>query len=115
MNHIVYKWRCKDESVEPYYIGYSMDFSARVRSHQKCYFQQGVKYNFVRKYGGWDSWEFEIIARFTNEREARNYESYLIRKETPLLNVVGLWYEVLKTNRLILELEYGIEFNNSTT
>jgi hypothetical protein len=114
MDFVVYKWRCKDESIKPYYIGYSRNFSGRIKGHKKDYKMSiyfpgnGVKYVFVRKYGGWDGWEFEIIGRFSSEREARRYESTLIMMEQPLLNMCGLSDAEILRNSLVLKLDYGI-------
>ena len=81
MEHVVYKWKCKDSSISQYYIGYSKDFDKRIKKHKQDYLTQTrhfnrpqKKYAFVCENGGWYNWEFEVIDYFLTETDAKEYE-----------------------------------------
>lgn len=96
MNFVVYKWSCKDISITDFYIGYSKNFNERVKQHKtslkcSCFYGKGIKkYEFINAHGGFDNWEFKIIAKFSSEKDARDYEGRLIWKLKPSLNLNGL-------------------------
>lgn len=83
MEHVVYKWKCKDSNIKDIYVGYSKDFDRRIKWHKRdynkiCKYQLGKKYDFVRENGGWDNWEFLKLASFPTEKDAMDYERMLI-------------------------------------
>ena len=67
-NTIIYKITCKDPSIQDVYVGHTVNFVQRKKSHQlSCmnsnYPNHNCKvYKVMRNNGGWDNWNMDIVA-----------------------------------------------------
>lgn len=76
------------------YIGSSNDETLRKRNHKSdCNNENAHNYNtpvykYIRENGGWDTWEFEVIERFSckNEEQLVEREDYYYDLLKPVLN-----------------------------
>ncbi len=93
-NTIIYKLCCKDPTIKDIYIGHTINFTERKRTHKNsCINENNKKYNqyvyqFIRNNGGWDNWnmiQIEII-HCNNKREAELKEHEWIEKLNSSLN-----------------------------
>jgi hypothetical protein len=81
-NTIIYKITCKDPNIQDVYVGHTVNFVQRKKSHQlSCmnskYPNHNCKvYKVIRNNGGWDNWNMGIIAFYNcnNLNEARQKE-----------------------------------------
>lgn len=95
-NTIIYKISCKDTTIPDVYVGHTTNFVQRKQSHRYCSNNilssdhQPKLYQTIRKHGGWDNWNMEIIA-FRNCKdlyEARLFEQEYYDSLAPTLNSV---------------------------
>ena len=95
-NTIIYKISCKDTTIPDVYVGHTTNFVQRKQSHRYCCNNilssdhQPKLYQTIRKHGGWDNWNMEIIA-FRNCKdlyEARLFEQEYYDSLAPTLNSV---------------------------
>jgi hypothetical protein len=67
-NTVFYKISCKDAAITDVYIGYTTNLVRRKTAHkQGCNNPKSADYKLkvhdvMRHYGGWDNWQFDIIA-----------------------------------------------------
>ena len=95
MEYTFYKIYCKDVAVTDFYIGSTIDFKQRKRSHKfNCCNENGSGYNFkvyyvIREHGGWTNWNMECIENktFDCDKDARIYENELINNLGATLNI----------------------------
>jgi hypothetical protein len=81
-NTIFYKIFCKDPAIKDLYVGLTTNFVQRKHAHkQSCKNKKALNHNCklysaIRKAGGWDNWQMEIIAfhNCANSYEARKKE-----------------------------------------
>ena len=105
-NTIIYKIFCKNPDIKDIYVGHTTNFVQRKHAHKQgvtnanscCYH---IKlYKEIRKNGGWDNWNMEIVNFFKckNSYEARKKEQeYYV-----LLNATLNSVEPLSDNASIL-------------
>lgn len=95
-NTIIYTISCKDTTIPDIYVGHTTNFVQRKQSHRYCSNNilssdhQPKLYQTIRKHGGWDNWNMEIIA-FRNCKdlyEARLFEQEYYDSLAPTLNSV---------------------------
>jgi hypothetical protein len=61
---IIYKITCKDPLITDKYVGHTIDFVKRRKSHKYACNDDRIcirLYNFIREHGGWDNWTMEIV------------------------------------------------------
>jgi hypothetical protein len=89
-NTIFYKIFCKDHTIKDVYVGLTTNFVQRKHGHkQSCKHENAPNYNCklydaIRKAGGWDNWQMEIIA-FHNCNDS--YEAH--KKEQEYFDKLG--------------------------
>ena len=90
----VYKLKCKDTNITEFYIGSSIDFDGRIKTHyydccnkSSSHYDINV-YKFIRDNGGYDNWEFEVIKeyKFITKKELTINEQYYLDNLKPQLN-----------------------------
>jgi hypothetical protein len=95
LDGVVYKLKCKDENIKEFYVGSSVNFNQRKISHKtRCNSPKAIGYNlkvyrFIREYGCWDNWCFEILleVQVESKEELRlNYEAKYQLDLKPSLN-----------------------------
>lgn len=104
---IIYKLSCKNPSVLPFYIGSTTDLYCRMATHKhwsKNTKKQCYLYKFIRDFGGYDNFKFDILAHHKNKtlKEKKDYEKQFIDMYKPQLNkqVIGRTLkEYTKDNR----------------
>ncbi len=95
-NTIIYKITCKDESCKEVYVGHTTNFVQRKHAHkQSCTNNKNEGYNLklykvIRKNGGWDNWNMEIVhfCNCANSYEARKKEQEFFELLNATLNSV---------------------------
>lgn len=95
-NVIIYKLSCKNPSVLPFYIGSTMNLYSRI-AHHKHMCKSGTKkrylYNFIKDFGDFENWKFDILAHHQNKTlaEKKQFEKQFIDMYKPQLNktVIG--------------------------
>ena len=91
-NSLIYKIYCKDENIKECYIGSTTNFQKR-KSRHKSYCQTMTNnsklYNFINSNGGFNNFEFEIIAHVpcNSIKELRKIEGEYILKNNSSLNM----------------------------
>jgi hypothetical protein len=80
---IIYKIVCNDLNVKDVYVGNTTDFTRRKNEHKnrcKDQKQNTVKYETIRKNGGWNNWLMIEIEKYPclDGNEARSRERYWI-------------------------------------
>jgi hypothetical protein len=76
-NTIIYKITCNNLAIKELYVGHTIDFIQRKKSHSHCSVLGQCKlYKFIRDNGGWENWTMSIIHFFTctNLYEAKQKE-----------------------------------------
>ena len=91
-NTIIYKITCKDPSIQDVYVGHTVNFVQRKKSHQlSCmnsnYPNHNCKvYKVIRNNGGWDNWNMGIIAFYNckdlNEARQKEQEHFVALNAT---------------------------------
>ena len=84
----IYKLYSIDPNDDNVYIGSTTDFKQRMRSHKsRCNNEKQRSYNhfiyqYIRKHGGWDNFQGEIIHEFecTDDKHKRKVEQEYINK-----------------------------------
>lgn len=67
---VIYRIKCKDESIKETYIGHTTNYYHRFHTHQsRCIIETDPSYNLylykiIRDFGGWDNWDMEIIIEY---------------------------------------------------
>jgi hypothetical protein len=94
---IIYSISCKDKSISDFYIGHTVDFDNRCRSHECSSYTSELKvYKFIREHGGWSNWEMNILSDVScaNRGDAALEEMFWYFKLKPGLNslIPGLNY-----------------------
>lgn len=92
---IIYKIACKDDDVNDFYIGSTINLNKRRFRHKSCCntstcHQYNYKvYQFIRENGGWDNWEIKTIENYpcNSKDELRKREQHYIKELQPTLNV----------------------------
>ena len=95
-NTIFYKIFCKDPAINDLYVGLTTNFVQRKHAHkQSCKNEKALNhncklYNAIRKAGGWDNWQMEIIAfhNCANSYEARKKEQLYFEALGATLNSI---------------------------
>ena len=92
----IYEITCLDKNIKEHYIGYTTNFTERIRHHKnKNSRKYNIKlYKFIRENGGWDNWICSPIYIDNNltKDELKEIEGICIELEEPKLNTVrGLW------------------------
>lgn len=63
-NTVIYKIKCRDESISDCYVGQTTNFQNRIKRHrQDCKNRDLKVYKFIRDNGGWQNWTCEIVER----------------------------------------------------
>jgi len=91
MKGYIYCISCKDKKVHHNYIGSTNNISRRIKEHKKnSYFKNRKVYNCIRKFGGWNNWEVDLIDidEYNNLEELRNKELKLINILDCDLNII---------------------------
>lgn len=87
-NTLIYKIICKDEKILNTYVGLTINFEKRKRTHELNVnnLKKGKLYDVVRENGGWNNWEMIIVEKCccNNRKEAGIREKY--------------WYETLNAD-----------------
>lgn len=91
----IYRLYSKNENIKDFYIGSTSNFNRRKFQHKKsCYNRRDKKYwlklyRFIRENGGFDNWDFIILAEPIIEtlQEGRNIEYEFISSLKPTLNI----------------------------
>ncbi len=82
----IYKLCCLDPIVSEIYVGSSVDFKGRRRTHKCACTKEGVKdydmyvYQFIRDHGGWDNWRMVVLHDFPcgSKKELEQEETRVI-------------------------------------
>ncbi len=93
-NGIIYKLCCKDLDIKELYIGSTINFKARKRSHKHDCNNTNSKrhnlyiYKFIREHEGWKNWSMIQIKSFPcdTKRELETEERKVIEELKPELN-----------------------------
>jgi hypothetical protein len=91
---IIYKICCKDPTITDIYVGSTTNLVRRKSTHKCSYFNPNHKqysyyvYDYIRKNGGWDNWEFIVVEQITcdNHQEALQKERYWLETLSATLN-----------------------------
>lgn len=94
VQYYFYRIVCRDISITDCYVGSTIDFGQRRRSHKfDCNTQTAINYNlpvykFIRDNGGWANWSMVLIETdaFENKMEARRRERYCMENYRAALN-----------------------------
>jgi hypothetical protein len=91
-NTIVYKITCKDPNIQDVYVGHTVNFVQRKKSHQlSCINSKNPSHNckvykVIRNNGGWDNWNMGIIAFYDckdlNEARQKEQEHFVALNAT---------------------------------
>lgn len=82
-NALIYKIVCNDPEIQDLYVGSTIDYEERQKSHKiscndpnsKEYHK--YKYEYIRANGGFDNWHFEIIEHFScDNRTELEYQEF---------------------------------------
>lgn len=81
-NTIIYKIICRDSSINEIYVGHTIDFASRKKSHKNNCTKSNYEgynskvYKIIRENGGWNNWTMNIVAFFNckNLEEAKEKE-----------------------------------------
>lgn len=89
-NTFIYKIICKDTTISDTYVGLTINFEQRKRTHElQCdNIKQGKHYDFIRENGGWNNWEMLIVEQCCcqNRKDAGIREKYWYEKLNATLN-----------------------------
>jgi len=112
-NTYIYKITCKDENISNTYVGLTINYEKRKRTHELSVknLRKGNLYNVIRENGGWENWEMSIVEKCCcqNRKEAGMREKYWyeklnadINKNYPSRDGYN-WYQVNKERLLELQ------------
>jgi GIY-YIG catalytic domain len=95
-NTIIYKISCLDSNITECYVGHTIDFCKRKKSHKRsCENIKSDNYNcklykFIRNNGGWNNWKMEIVAFYNcnDLHEAKEKEQKHFNELQATLNSV---------------------------
>ena len=95
-NTIIYKITCKDNLCKELYVGHTTNFVQRKYAHkQSCKNDKSAiytckLYEAIRKHGGWDNWDMEVINFYNckDHYEARKKENEYINLLNATLNSI---------------------------
>ncbi len=122
---IIYKICCKDPTITDIYVGHTTNLVKRRCQHKtRCCNPKDKKNNYyvyetIRKYGGWDNWEFVVIEECNVEsmQQAKLKERYWVEalkatlnKKVPL-RTKKEWYEDNKEHMIEYHQQYSKEWN----
>jgi hypothetical protein len=89
----IYKIVCKDLTITEIYVGHSICWDSRQKSHKHRCADKNSKFNapvytFMRKNGGWDNWDMVLIEDYPceNKFQAEQREKYWIETLNATLN-----------------------------
>lgn len=93
-NSIIYKIVCKNPEIQDMYIGSTTSLYNRISNHKRTYNQPKTQngklylYQFIRKNGGFDNWQFIEIdkVKCTSKQELLKRERQYIDELKPTLN-----------------------------
>ena len=86
-NCIIYKIKCKDETISDRYVGHTFNLLKRITLHtSSCNNINSKEYNkklyqVIRAHGRFDKWNIEVVENYTecnSIEDARNKEHYYI-------------------------------------
>ena len=95
-NTIIYKITCKDTTINDVYVGHTTNFVQRKHTHKNSCINEKTcnykckLYDTIRKNGGWDNWQMEIIGFYNcaNHYEAREKEQEFFISLNATLNSI---------------------------
>jgi hypothetical protein len=120
-NTIIYKITCKDIAIKDVYVGHTTNFVQRKHAHkQSCINTKSLNYKcklyeVIRKNGGWENWQMDIINFFNcaDHYSARKKEQeYFISLNATLNSIEPLPKPKVITKNIIRELK-SIYFCNT--
>ena len=93
-NGVIYKICCKNSTITDMYVGSTCSFKKRGQSHKaRCTNPNSQGYNlplyqFIRKHGGWDNWEYTEIEKYSclSRKELMEKETSYFSILSPSLN-----------------------------
>ena len=88
----VYKIKCKDSTINDFYIGSTKHLKRREKEHSiVCNGGRNKKplYEYIRNNGGWENWELVIVETVLKPEELFSYEKKHIMTLKPTLNING--------------------------
>jgi len=93
-NGLIYKLCCNDTNIKEEYVGSTVNFTERKRTHKKSCNNPNDKhynykvYQFIRDNGDWDNWRMILVERFpcNDRRELETRERYFIELLESKLN-----------------------------
>jgi len=93
-NGLIYKLCCNDTNIKEEYVGSTVNFNERKRTHRDaCINPNNERYNmkvykFIRENNGWDNWRMILVERFpcNDRRELETRERYFIELLESKLN-----------------------------
>jgi len=93
----IYMIECKDPSIKDTYIGKATHLSSRINAHKFQYKDESKSnklYDFIRKNGGWDNFEFKVLqVLYGNSKKIVNeIEKEAILQFKPTLNTINVKY-----------------------
>ena len=91
---LIYKIYCNDETITDVYIGSTVDFESRRKSHKcKCNNEKKIGYKryvykFIRDNGGWSNWTMIELYKYpcANKRELEQEEDRMMNELNSTLN-----------------------------
>jgi hypothetical protein len=89
-NTIIYKIVCRNKAVTDMYIGYTTNFVQRKYMHKQCSrTKMGKLYEVIRKNGGWENWQMEMITTLNCEDQnaaIKKEHEYVFKMQATLNN-----------------------------
>ena len=105
-NSVIYKLYCKDDNIDDFYIGSTINIKNRIschKSYSKSKKKQLKLYDFINNNGGFNNFEFEIIEKINcdNKLDLHKREKHYIKTLKPSLNT-----SIPSRNRKEYDIEY---------
>ena len=91
----VYQIFCKNPNVKDFYIGRTIDFTARKRNHKNSSNLSNSKlYRTIREHGGWDNWVMCVLEEYPSIyfEKLSLCESIWAKACKPTLNSASMTY-----------------------
>ena len=98
-NSVIYRIYCKNPDILECYIGSTIDFKKRIKTHKTCINNRNKHsynykiYQFIRENGGWDNFDKEILEYYpcNNEEDLKIKEQEYISRFKPTLNTFNAY------------------------